>query len=69
VGASAGVVADELWLAVRALTSTAVVGFGGVAESVVTAVAHGVLLDGGGLLALAALVYLLAKRGSDVPGA
>lgn len=61
VGASAGVVADQVWVGVRSLTES-----NGsdlqphLREEIVASAVQAVLLQGGALLALAAIIYLLA---------
>ena len=50
---------DQLWQAIRGLTQAGAASCGG---QVISLAAQGVLLDRGGLLGLAAIVYLLAPK-------
>jgi len=62
VGASLGLIVDDLWVAIRDVTANGLAGIPGGAEDVVTGTARDLLVDGGALLGLAAIVYLLAPE-------
>ncbi len=61
LGASAGVIADSIWVGVRALTESSQGDLQPrLHEVIITSMLRAALLEGGALLALAAIVYLLA---------
>jgi hypothetical protein len=65
VGAAAGLIADHIWVAARTLDLAPGLASGAlpsVTESVIVATLGQILLEGGVLLALAAIVYVLGPR-------
>jgi hypothetical protein len=67
-GASVGVVVDQVWMGIRSLTEID----GGdlqphLREQIVTSTLGSVLLQGGALLALSAIIYLLAPTDPAEP--
>ena len=65
VGASAALIVDNIWIAVRALTSNNALGFGDSREGIMVSALRNLLFDAAPTLALAAILHQLGPGAAE----